>query len=144
MAAELIVGIGGDGSGTAAARTAARIATLMNAKVVLVFGYDPTSLGPRGGALEDEILTVGQKAVDAVRTELAAAHPDLVIETEFVKDHAVEALMQVAAARSAEVIAVGHGGGGPLRGALLGSTTYELVHRATLPVLVVPDDLTED
>ena len=144
MAAELIVGIGGDGSGTAAALTAARIATLMNAKVVLVFGYDPTSLGPRGGALEDEILAVGQRAVETVRAELAAAYPKLEIETEFVKDHAVEALMQVAADRHAEVIAVGHGGGGPLRGALLGSTTYELVHRATLPVLVVPDAHIDD
>jgi nucleotide-binding universal stress UspA family protein len=139
MAAELIVGIGGDGSGTAAALTAARIATLMNAKVVLVFGYDPTSLGPRGGALEEEILAVGQRAVETVRAELAAAFPGVEIESEFVKDHAVEALMRVAADRQAEVIAVGHGGGGPLRGALLGSTTYELVHRATLPVLVVPD-----
>lgn len=139
MAAELIVGIGGDGSGTAAALTAARIASLMNAKVVLVFGYDPTSIGPRGGALEEEILVVGQRAVETVRAELAAAFPGIEIESEFVKDHAVEALMRVAADRHAEVIAVGHGGGGPLRGALLGSTTYELVHRATLPVLVVPD-----
>ncbi|HEX2785247.1 MAG TPA: universal stress protein [Ilumatobacteraceae bacterium] len=139
MAAELIVGIGGDGSGTAAALTAARIASLMNAKVVLVFGYDPTSIGPRGGSLEEEILAVGQRAVETVRAELAAAFPGVEIESEFVKDHAVEALMRVAADRHAEVIAVGHGGGGPLRGALLGSTTYELVHRATLPVLVVPD-----
>jgi nucleotide-binding universal stress UspA family protein len=139
MAAELIVGIGGDGSGTAAAHAAARVASLMNAKLVLVFGYEPSSLGPRGGPLEGEILLVGQHAVDAVRSELSASHPDLAIESEFVQDRAVDALLQVAADRSAEVIAVGHGGGGPLRGALLGSITYELVHRATFPVLVVPD-----
>ena len=140
MAAELIAGIGGDGSGTAAARAAARVAALMNAKLVLVFGYDPTSLGLRGGALEDEILAIGERAIEAVRADVAAAHPDLVIESEFVQDHAVEALIRVAKARHAEVIAVGHGGGGPLRGALLGSITYELVHRSPFPVLVVPDD----
>ena len=67
-----------------------------------------------------------------------------VFGTEFVQDHAVEALINVANARGAEVIAVGHGGGGPLRGALLGSITYELVHRAPLPVLVVPDDPVDD
>jgi nucleotide-binding universal stress UspA family protein len=144
VAAELIAGIGGDGSGTAAARTAARVATLMSAKLVLVFGYEPSSLGQRGGPLEDEILAVGQHAVEVVRAELATTYPDLEIETEFVQDHAVEALIRVAAARQAEVIAVGHGGGGPLRGALLGSITYELVHRAPLPVLVVPDDAVED
>ncbi len=139
MPSELIAGIGGDGSGTAAAHAAARVADLMNAKLVLVFGYDPTSIGPRGGALEDEILAVGQRAVETVRAELSASYPNLEIEAEFVRDHAVEALIAVAEARNAEVIAVGHGGGGPLRGALLGSITYELVHRAPRPVLVVPD-----
>ena len=38
------------------------------------------------------------------------------------------------------MIAVGHGGGGPFKGALLGSITYEIVHRSHVPVLVVPDE----
>ena len=140
MAAELVVGIGGDGSGTAAARTTARIASLIGAKLVLVFGYDPSALGPRGGPLESEIRAIGETAIEEVRAELAASYPDLEIESEFVQDKAVEALINVAEARHAEVIAVGHGGEGPFRGALLGSITYELVHRAPRPVLVVPDD----
>jgi nucleotide-binding universal stress UspA family protein len=144
MAAELIVGIGGDGAGTAAARTAARVANLMKAKLVLVFGYEPSSLGPRGGPLEDEILAVGQRAVEEVRAELAISYPDLDIESEFVQDRAVDALLAVAKARSAEVIAVGHGGEGPMRGALLGSITYELVHHSSMPILVVPDDPADD
>jgi nucleotide-binding universal stress UspA family protein len=144
MAAELVVGIGGDGSGTAAALTAARVANLMKAKLVLVFGYDPTKMGPRGGPLEEEILAIGERAIAEVRAEVAAAYPELTIESEFVQDRAVDALIRVAEARQAEVIAVGHGGEGPMRGALLGSITYELVHRAPLPVLVVPDDLNED
>jgi nucleotide-binding universal stress UspA family protein len=144
VAAELVVGIGGDGSGTAAARTAARVASLMNAKLVLVFGYEPSSLGPRGGALEDEILAVGQRAVEQVRAELATAYPGLEIESEFVQDRAVTALLRVAELRHAEVIAVGHGGEGPIRGALLGSVTYELVHHSSMPILVVPDDPADD
>ena len=144
MAAELIVGIGGDGAGTAAARTAARVANLMNGKLVLVFGYEPSSLGPRGGPLEEEILAVGRRAVEEVRTELRLAYPDLEIETEYVQDRAVDALLQVAQLRSAEVIAVGHGGEGPIRGALLGSITYELVHHSSMPILVVPDDPAND
>ncbi|MBK5330734.1 MAG: universal stress protein [Ilumatobacteraceae bacterium] len=144
MAAELIVGIGGDGAGTAAARTAARVASLMNGKVVLVFGYEPSSLGPRGGPLEEEILAVGKRAVEEVRTELRLAYPDLEIETEYVQDRAVDALLQVAQLRNAEVIAVGHGGEGPIRGALLGSITYELVHHSSMPILVVPDDPADD
>jgi nucleotide-binding universal stress UspA family protein len=136
----LIAGIGGDGSGAAAARTAARVANLMGATLVLVFGYDPTRLGPRGGPLEEEILAIGQRAIDEVKAEILGLYPALDVESEFVQDRAVDALIRVAQARQAEVIAVGHGGEGPMRGALLGSITYEMVHRAPVPILVVPDD----
>jgi nucleotide-binding universal stress UspA family protein len=140
MSAQLIAGIGGDGSGAAAARTAARVANLMGATLVLVFGYDPTKMGPRGGPLEEEILAIGERAIAEVSADIAHAYPDLNIESEFVQDRAVDALIRVAKLRNAEVIAVGHGGEGPMRGALLGSITYELVHRAPVPVLVVPDE----
>jgi nucleotide-binding universal stress UspA family protein len=140
MSAQLIAGIGGDGSGAAAARTAARVANLMGATLVLVFGYDPTKMGPRGGPLEEEILAIGERAIAEVTVDIAHAYPDLNIESEFVQDRAVDALIRVAKLRNAEVIAVGHGGEGPMRGALLGSITYELVHRAPVPVLVVPDE----
>jgi len=140
MAGEIVVGIGGDGSGFQAARTAARVAHLMGVPMVLVFGYEASPLGPRGGPLEDEIAHVGQEAIAAIRDELQAARPGLAIEVEMVQDRPVEALIRVAEARQAEAIVVGHGGRGPLRGALLGSVTYEIVHRAPFPVLVVPDD----
>ncbi len=138
--AVLVAGIGGDTSGAAAARTAARVANLMGATLVLVFGYDPTRLGPRGGPLEEEILAIGERAIDEVKAEILGLYPDLDVESEFVQDRAVDALIRVAQARKAEVIAVGHGGEGPMRGALLGSITYEMVHRAPVPVLVVPDE----
>jgi nucleotide-binding universal stress UspA family protein len=138
--AVLIAGIGGDGSGAAAARTAARVASLMGATLVLVFGYDPTRLGPRGGPLEEEILAIGERAIDEVKAEILGLYPDLDVESEFVQDRAVDALIRVAQLRQAEVIAVGHGGEGPMRGALLGSITYEMVHRAPVPILVVPDE----
>jgi nucleotide-binding universal stress UspA family protein len=50
----------------------------------------------------------------------------------------------VAQDREAEAIVVGHGGQGPMRGALLGSITYEIVHRSPVPVLVVPEPEPED
>lgn len=140
MAGDLIVGVGGDGSGYAAARTAARVANMMNVPIVLVFGFEAVALGPRGGALEEEIAAIGDDAVAAIRDELAATYPALIIEVEMVQQRPVDALIAVAAARGAQVIAVGHGGGGPLKGALLGSITYEIVHHAPVPVLVVPND----
>ena len=140
MPGELIVGVGGDGSGFQAARVAARVANLMKSPLVLVFGYESVAMGPRGGALEEEIADVGREAIEEIHAEIALAYPGLVIEVEMVKARPVDALLQVAAQRGAELIAVGHGGSGPLKAALLGSVTYEIVHRAPVPVLVVPND----
>jgi nucleotide-binding universal stress UspA family protein len=140
MAGELIVGLGGDGSGFEAARTAARIAHLMQVPLVLVFGYESVAMGPRGGALEEQIEAVGDDAVGDIRGQLLELYPSLAIEVEMVQQRPVDALLAVADARAAAFIAVGHGGAGPLRAALLGSITYEIVHRSHVPVLVVPDD----
>ncbi len=136
----IVVGVGGDGSGSAAARTAARVAEMMNVPLYLVFGYEAVAMGPRGGALEEQIAAVGEQALGELRDELAAARPNLTIEIELVRNRPVDALVQAAEARGADAIAVGHGGSGPLKAALLGSITYEMVHRAPLPILVVPDE----
>ena len=63
MAGDLVVGVGGDGSGYQAARTAARVANLMNVPLVLVFGYESVAMGPRGGALEEQVSAIGDDAV---------------------------------------------------------------------------------
>jgi nucleotide-binding universal stress UspA family protein len=141
MAGGIVVGVGGDGDGggSGAAQHAARLARALGVPVVLVFGYEALALGPRGGSLEDEIAAVGRQATSAIRDELVAADPGLDVEIELVADRPVESLISVAEARGADMIVVGHGGRGPLRAALLGSITYEIVHRAPVPVLVVPD-----
>lgn len=140
MTGELVVGIGGDGSGFQAARTAARVADLMSVPLVMVFGFEASPMGPRGGPLEDQIEAVGEAAIAEIRQEVAAAYPDLAIEVEMVRQRPVDALIAVAVERNAEAIVVGHGGVGPMKAALLGNVTYEAVHRSHIPVLVVPDD----
>jgi nucleotide-binding universal stress UspA family protein len=139
MAGDLVVGVGGNGSGFQAARTAARVANLMKVPLVLVFGYESVAMGPRGGVLEEQVEAIGEEAVAEISAELRARYPDLTIDVEMVLQRPVDALIHVAEVRSADVIAVGHGGSGPLRAALLGSITYEIVHRAPIAVLVVPD-----
>jgi nucleotide-binding universal stress UspA family protein len=139
MAGELIAGVGGDGSGFQAARTAARVADLMKVPLVLVFGYESVAMGPRGGALGTEIEAVGDDAVADIRDDIRATYPDLDVQVDMVQQRPVDALLHVADQRGAAAIAVGHGGGGPLKGALLGSITYEIVHRSPVPVVVVPE-----
>jgi nucleotide-binding universal stress UspA family protein len=140
MSGDIVVGIGPDSAGGSAARYAASLATRLGGRLVLVLGYEASALGPRGGPLEEQILDVVTGIADEARAEIAAEHPKLVIEVELVNARPVDAIIQVAESRGADLVVVGHGGRGPLRAALLGSTTYELVHRAPVPVVVVPDD----
>ena len=140
MNGNFIVGIGGSGSGFEAARRAADLASKTGASIVMVFGYEASALGPRGGPLEERITAVGEEAIAIIRDELSSTHPDLSIEVSFLDQRPADALIAVAAEHPNSVIAVGHGGQGPLRAALLGNVTYEVVHRSRVPVLVVPDD----
>ena len=139
MAGDIIVGIGPDGSGESAAIYAAHLAQQLGRSVVLVFGYEASSMGPRGGPLEDQIEAIAADVTEAVRARLIEAFPNIEVNIELVRDRAVDSLIIAAEAHDAELIVVGHGGRGPLRAALLGSTTYELVHRGPIPILVVPD-----
>jgi nucleotide-binding universal stress UspA family protein len=50
----------------------------------------------------------------------------------------VESLLQAATEREARVIVVGGTGERPIMGAILGSVPHKLLHRSSVPVLVVP------
>ena len=65
------------------------------------------------------------------------AFPGVSVETELIGGHAGAAVAAVAETRGADEIVVGSRGFSPLRGAL-GSTSHELLHRATCPVVVIP------
>ena len=56
---------------------------------------------------------------------------------ELVNEHAYEALITVAKRHDARMIVVGSHGESPLKGAIVGSTAYKLVHFSETPVLVV-------
>jgi nucleotide-binding universal stress UspA family protein len=53
-------------------------------------------------------------------------------------DRPAEAILRAAEQYEAMTIVVGATSRGPMAGALLGSATYQVVHRSTRPVLVVP------
>ncbi len=143
MSGEIVVGIGTDGSGKAAAMYGASLASRLGVGMVLVFGYESSALAPSRGPMEEQIESIGDELTADVRAAISSAHPDVRVDVELVRDRPAESLVRVAAARNAEMIVVGHGGAGPLRAALLGSTTYELVHLGPAPILVVPDSDSE-
>ena len=61
------------------------------------------------------------------------------VAVELVDDRpAEEAILRVADEYDALMVVVGATGRGPISGSLLGSVTYQVVHRSTRPVVVVP------
>jgi nucleotide-binding universal stress UspA family protein len=59
-------------------------------------------------------------------------------EVALIPQQPVDALMSMGAEHDARAIVVGTYGEHPIKGAILGSTPYKLVHLADRPVIVVP------
>jgi nucleotide-binding universal stress UspA family protein len=133
---ELVVGYDGSDTSEATLAKALELAKDLGDSIVIVFGYAPGGYG--GGEvpaqreateeLGEQVMAKGVKQAEAAGVK----H-----EMELVNEHADQALMTVAERRDARMIVVGSHGESPLRGAVLGSTPYRLVHASKTPVLVV-------
>jgi nucleotide-binding universal stress UspA family protein len=133
---EIVVGYDGSDTSTAALAKAAELAKGLGDSVVIVFGYAPGGYG--GGevpAQREAVEELGEKVTSDGAERAKAAGVEY--EVELINEHADEALMTVAARRNARMIVVGSHGESPLKGAVLGSTPYRLVHASRIPVLVV-------
>lgn len=72
----------------------------------------------------------------AISDEIAAAHPELVVEHHIFVGRPARILMN--ASRAAELVVVGSRGIGGFRGLLLGSVSQAVLENAAGPVMVVP------
>ncbi len=79
---------------------------------------------------------VGERATAEAAERARAA--GIEVEVELRAERPVQALMSLAAERNARAIVVGSLGEHPIKGAILGSTPYRLVHLSEHPILVVP------
>lgn len=136
MAGEIVVGYDGTDASQRALETAVELAKDLATKVVVVFGYSVTKMGgevkDQAKALQERGDQVTAEAVESARSVGAEA------EAVTVELEPAEALRKLANDRDARLIVVGRHGEGPLRGALLGTTPYRLVHTAEVPVVVIP------
>jgi nucleotide-binding universal stress UspA family protein len=131
----IVVGFDGSAGAKAALDEAARLAGELGASsLVVVFSHEVSRLGGEvadlEAAVEERGRTVLQEAVARVGDRVA-------VESELRGEPAADGLVSVAGERSAQMIVVGSTGEGPLRGILVGSTSYKLLHLSTTPVLVV-------
>jgi nucleotide-binding universal stress UspA family protein len=135
----IIVGYDGRAGSQAALGEALRLAGELGAEpLVIVFSFEASRLGGEVADLEATLVERGravlQEAVDR------AAVSGVAVETEMLERPPADGLVSVADERDAQMIVVGSTGEGPLRGILIGSTPYKLLHLSTRPVLVVRAD----
>ena len=133
----IVVGYDGSDSGKAALARAVELAQGLGDEVVLVFGYSPP--GTWGGEIaehEEAIEEFGEKLMGEARQQVQTDGVE--VAYELVAKRGAEAVLDVARRRDARMIVVGSYGEAPLKGVIIGSTPYKLLHLAQCPVLVVP------
>ena len=110
MAGEIVVGFDGQEGSDAALRTAVGIAAAFARPIVLVFGYQPTSMGGDTGDLGRAVREIGE---GVTAKGVAAAHaidPSVSVQVELVNDRPAEALLRAGDEHDALAIVVGSAG----------------------------------
>jgi len=135
MGLTIVVGYDGSDCAKAALNQALRLAG-PTGRLVITYADAPPRIGASSLVPPEKVVELGRK----VTAEALAVARQRGVPAEVVRedDRPAEALLKVAARTGADLIAVGTRGESQLTGLLLGSTPYHLVHRATLPLLVVP------
>ena len=131
----IVVGYDGTDGGHAALDEAIRVAGELGGSVVVIYAYDKVMSGGELADLDAAVRTRGDALlVEAAATATAAG---IAVTTHFVEGRPADALVAAGDAADARFIVVGSYGERPLKGALVGSTLYRLIHLAERPVLVV-------
>jgi nucleotide-binding universal stress UspA family protein len=134
---QIVVGYDGSDCGKAALDEALKLAKGLDDQVVAVFGYLPPGIW--GGEIVEHAEAIeeqGEKVLEEAKSRAASSDVETVVRT--VPNKPSRALVEVADELDARAIVVGSHGETPLKGAILGSTPYKLLHEAKRPVLVVP------
>lgn len=112
---------------------------MFGATAVLVYVRPPIGLLGEPDYQEKltEQMAYAQAAVD--RGQALAGREGCDADAEILEGNPRDRVVELARARSAPMIVVGSRGLGAVTGALLGSVSSAIIHRADRPVLVVPD-----
>jgi nucleotide-binding universal stress UspA family protein len=135
----VVIATDGSASADRAVAVGARMARTLGTGAVLV--YVRPSIGPLGEPYYQEKLTeqmtYARAAVDRAATLVRGEGPDA--DCEILEGSPADRVVELARTRDAPMIVVGSRGLGAVTGALLGSVSSAIIHRADRPVLVVPN-----
>jgi nucleotide-binding universal stress UspA family protein len=138
MAPTIVLGYDGSDGSQAALSTAVTVARAFAARLTIVFGYEPNPMGGESSDYRHQLEALGQGVVAQAFAAARELDASLEIEQLVVPLRPAESLLEAAIERQALVIVVGGSGERPILGAILGSVPHKLLHRSTVPVLVVP------
>ena len=140
MAGDIVLGYDGSDGSKAALAAAVGVAKAFDAHLVIVFGYEPNPMGGETADYKQLLENMGNNFVGEAVSAARALDPSVPVEPIVTALRPVESLLEAAKERDARVIVVGGTGEAPIVGAILGSVPNKLLHRSTVPVLVVPAD----
>jgi nucleotide-binding universal stress UspA family protein len=134
----IVIATDGSEGAEAAAAAGARVAGTHATSAVLV--YVRPSIGALGDPYYQEKLSEQMAHARAAldRAQELVAQEEVEAEEEILEGSAADRVVQFARDRNAPLIVVGSRGLGAVAGAVLGSVSTAIIHRADRPVLVVP------
>ncbi|MGB3685939.1 MAG: universal stress protein, partial [Ornithinimicrobium sp.] len=140
----VVVGVNGTGGADRAVDRAVQVAREWHAPLVLATTWapappDPWDKGPVGYHSAAEASADYKATAERVNAEalerIGAANEDLRVAGTVIEDRAVEGLVQ--AGDEGGLLVLGTRGHGSQAGALLGSVSLGILHRATSPIMIV-------
>ena len=141
MSGDIIVGYDGSEGAQGALAEAVKLAKGLGLGVRLCFGYEaPAFYVGDAGRQADVIEGIGTEALEDGLARAKELDASVEVTAETVDGRPAPALIAMAERDDARMIVVGHHEGGTVRGAIMGSVTFKVLHDAPCPVLVVLAD----
>ena len=139
MAGDIILGYDGSDGSNAALRVAVAVAKAFDAPLTVVFGYEPNPMGGETADYKNQLEKIGD-GPSRRRGERGQGHRPVGVGRAASWRHCGPSsrCSRRRSSATARVIVVGGSGERPIVGAILGSVPHKLLHRSTVPVLVVP------
>ncbi len=141
---EIVVGFDGSPHSESAVEFAFEEAGLRGARVRAVHAWRPPVFGPPMAGYGAVMTEISEAEAESFRRRLAPwreRHPDVPLAESVVCGHPITVLAE--ASRTADLVVVGTRGVGEVKGALLGSVSHGVLHRAHCPIAIVRAEKTE-
>ncbi len=138
MSRAIVVGVDGSGCSDCAVARAIELASGLGDSLVIVYAVEPPfrRVGDEWRESQKALEELGGPLVE--RAVAQATEAGVEAEAVLVPKRPADALLALASERDARMIVVGSTSERPITGLILGSVPHKLLHRSTVPVLVVP------